>query len=464
MWRHSAKSLLELRFLSQGRRSEGLLRGCFHPLPLNSNGNKTGCESSTICAGFALSSCRGKHSVALWGNGDHGRLGLSSTSTSSRWQPTVCDSLDDIEPISVACGGAHTLVLSRDGRVFSSGLNDHGQVGVELSHTRTPQACLQFVEVIEGLPDRCVHIAAGYNHSAAVSEDGQVYVWGSNGHGQLGLGKKAPRNVSIPTQVDALKGMKILKLALGAEHSLAISANGEVLSWGNGQGGRLGHGQSSGLLRFFRDTSEFLPRLIESLKSTRIQDISAGMTHSACVDSFGTVYTFGNGRMFQLGLGSNRSSLEACEPSALKNLPAGLTVACGGYHTGVLTKQGDLYMWGSNENGCLGFGYKHTDLAPTPMKVDGPLMMENLVAVACGWKHTCALTDDGKVYAWGWGGSAGTHAVDGRSSGGQLGLGNEFDYNEPTLVPIKNMRGVEISCGFNHTAAILKDYFGGGIE
>ncbi|KAL2650925.1 hypothetical protein R1flu_019053 [Riccia fluitans] len=456
MWRQGAKLLLEVRSLRQGidRVSDSLLRGCSNPSPIVSSRNAFGRGSS---AGFAVSSCRGKHWVALWGNGDHGRLGLSSTSTSSRWEPIVCDSLADIEPISVACGGAHTLVLSRDGQVFSTGLNDHGQVGVQLSHATNPPACLEFVEVIEGLPDRCIHIAAGYNHSAAISDEGQVYVWGSNGHGQLGLGKKGPRNVSLPTKIDALKGMKIQKLALGAEHSLAVSNDGEVLSWGNGQGGRLGHGQSSGVLRFFRNTSEFLPRLIDSLKSAQIVDISAGMTHSACVDSYGTVYTFGNGRMFQLGLGTDRSSFEVHEPSALKNLPGGLAVACGGYHTGAVMKQGDLYMWGSNENGCLGFGYKHTDQAPIPMKVDGPFTMQNLVAVSCGWKHTCALTDDGKLFAWGWGGSAGTYAVDGRSSGGQLGVGNEFDHNEPTLVSTKNMTGVKISCGFNHTAAILQD-------
>ncbi|KAG6549771.1 hypothetical protein Mapa_008752 [Marchantia paleacea] len=399
---------------------------------------------------------RAKHWVALWGNGDHGRLGLSSSSnTESRWEPTVCESLAKLEPITVACGGAHTLVLTDEGRVFAAGLNDHGQVGEEQFDTQRPPTCSQFVEVVQGLPGRCVHIAAGYHHSGAISDDGTVYVWGSNAHGQLGLGKKAKKLVHVPTQVEALQGIRVKKLALGAEHSLALSEDGDILSWGNGRSGRLGHGQQSGPLRFFGNTTEFLPRLIDFFREIRIQDVAAGLMHSACVDSHGVVYTFGNGRMCQLGNGS--SSGDIPEPGALA-LPAARQVACGGYHTGAVTRLGDLFMWGSNENGCLGFGYKHTDSTSIPVKVDGALTMQNVVEVACGWKHSCALTDDGKLFAWGWGGAEGTYSSDGSSGGGQLGLGNEFDFNEPTLVPVKSMKGVQISCGFNHTAAIFKEW------
>ena len=94
----------------------------------------------------------------------------------------------------------------------------------------------------------------------------------------------------------------------------------------------------------------------------------------------------------------------------------------------------------------------------------------NVVQIACGWKHNLALTFDGTMYAWGWGGSMGSsHALFGdNSSGGQLGLGNDFDYWEPTplssLMPSvglpmiigQHWKALHIACGFNHSAAVVE--------
>lgn len=101
--------------------------------------------------------------------------------------------------------------------------------------------------------------------------------------------------------------------------------------------------------------------------------------------------------------------------------------------------------------------YKHQNATSLPMLVEGALESLRVTQVQCGWKHTMALTVDGDVFAWGWGGSQGTHGVDGLSSGGQLGLGNENDFLEPTQVKSKNMKAIQISCGFNHSGAILEE-------
>ncbi|CAM6105338.1 unnamed protein product [Calypogeia fissa] len=390
---------------------------------------------------------RSKHWLAMWGNGDQGRLGLSTVD--SQWKPTLCSSLQDQEPVAVACGGAHTLVLTGNGCIFAMGLNDYGQLGLPLDtpHSSDP------VEV-KGLPSRCVFVSAGYHHSAAITEDGAVYVWGSNSNGQLGLGKNALSKTWSPQRVDALKDLQIKMLALGSEHSLGLTEDGEVLSWGSGQNGQLGHGQPNGLFHYLRNSSECYPRLIDGLRGIRARAISAGLMHSACVDQLGNLFTFGQGRMCQLGHGDTRDSFE---PLAVTNLPSCAGVACGGYHTGAISRNGDLYTWGSNEYGCLGFGYQHSNQMVFPLKVDGVLARLRVSEVACGWKHTCALTVDGQLYAWGWGGSQGTYSTDARSSGGQLGAGDEFDYNEPTLVSTNSMRALHVSCGFNHTGAILME-------
>ncbi|KAL6521487.1 hypothetical protein OROGR_018056 [Orobanche gracilis] len=78
---------------------------------------------------------------------------------------------------------------------------------------------------------------------------------------------------------------------------------------------------------------------------------------------------------------------------------------------------GELYTWGSNENGCLGIGC--TEVTYAPERIKGPFSRQPVKEVSCGWKHTAAISG-GYVYTWGWGGSHGTFKEDGHSPGGQL--------------------------------------------
>ncbi|KAM0950937.1 putative non-specific serine/threonine protein kinase [Dioscorea sansibarensis] len=182
--------------------------------------------------------------AALWGNGDYGRLGLGGLE--SRWRPTVCAFFqDDDLPVSIACGGAHTLFLTESGRVYASGLNKFGQLGINSGTSYV----LEPVEVF-GFSEKVVEISAGYHHSSAITEDGKLFTWGNNSCGQLGLGKRADNVVSTPTWIDCLADIKVSKVALGSEHSIAITDEGKVLSWGAGGSGRLGHGHQSSILGF----------------------------------------------------------------------------------------------------------------------------------------------------------------------------------------------------------------------
>lgn len=385
--------------------------------------------------------------AALWGNGDYGRLGLGNLN--SQWKPAICPVFDGVNydsPISIACGGAHTLFLTEKGRVYATGLNDFGQLGIpsEKSHILEPLE-------ISGIPNEVIKISAGYRHSAAITVDGELYMWGSNSCGQLGLGRSANNLVSKPSRVDYLAEFSIKMVALGSEHSIALTDEGDVLSWGAGGSGRLGHGHQSSILEFFKNSSEYTPRLIKKFEGSEIRKIAAGLLHSACINEQGAVFIFGERTMGRLGFGGTK---DATSPSVISELPFSQEVACGGYHTCVVTSDGDLYSWGSNENGCLGLGC--IDMVRTPEKVEGPLLKLPVCEVSCGWKHTAAISG-GNVFTWGWGGSHGTFSEDGHSSGGQLGHGNDIDYSEPTMISLgKNLKAVQVSCGFNHTGAIFE--------
>ncbi|XP_047147031.1 ultraviolet-B receptor UVR8-like [Vigna umbellata] len=192
----------------------------------------------------SFSRVAGKRFAALWGNGDYGRLGLGNLD--SQWKPVVSTAFRNQNLKAIACGGAHTLFLTDYGCVYATGLNDFGQLGVSESKHYSVEPLRVF-----GEEKKIVQISAGYNHSCAITVDGELYMWGKNTSGQLGLGKRAPNIVPLPTKVEYLDGINIKMAALGSEHTVAISDGGEAFSWGMGVSGRLGHGHESSILGFF---------------------------------------------------------------------------------------------------------------------------------------------------------------------------------------------------------------------
>ncbi|XP_068643604.1 ultraviolet-B receptor UVR8 [Aristolochia californica] len=383
--------------------------------------------------------------VALWGNGDYGRLGLGSLQ--SQWKPAVCPAFDDDDsPRAIACGGAHTLFLTEKGHVYATGMNDYGQLGLASEQNYV----LEPLEV-SGFSKEIIRVAAGFYHSAAITVDGELYMWGNNSSGQLGFGKRANKRISAPTKVESLGGLSIKMIALGSEHSIAVTDLGDILSWGAGGSGRLGHGHRSNIMGLLRSTSEYTPRLIKEFEGLKVQKIAAGLMHSVCIDEQGSVFAFGERTVEKLGFSQSKN---ATLPSLVNELPSCEEVACGGYHTCVITRDGEVYAWGSNENGCLGIGCR--DVAQSPERVEGPFLKFHVTEVSCGWKHTAAICG-GRVFTWGWGGSHGTFSDHCYSSGGQLGQGNDVDYYEPTEVKLEeNVRALQVSCGFNHTGAIFE--------
>ncbi|XP_061354679.1 ultraviolet-B receptor UVR8 isoform X1 [Gastrolobium bilobum] len=421
MWRRSCCLLLHLSKLKLGISRLGFSRRSFSSEP-------------------------GKRFAALWGNGDYGRLGLGNLD--SQWEPAVCPAFHNQTLKAIACGGAHTLFLTDNGCVYAAGLNDFGQLGI--SESKNYSVSVEPLRVF-GHEKKIVQISAGYNHSCAITVDGELYMWGKNSSGQLGLGKRAPNMVPLPTKVEYLDGITIKMAALGSEHSVAISDGGEAFSWGMGMSGRLGHGHESSILGFFKSHSEYTPRLIKDLEGIKVKYVAAGLLNSACTDENGSVFIFGERGIDKLLL---KGMSNATKPSLISELPYSEEVACGGYHICVLTNSGELYTWGTNENGCLGIG--SSDVVRLPEKVQGPFSKSSVSQISCGWKHTAAISE-GRVFTWGWGGSNGTFSEVGHSSGGQLGHGSDVDYINPTGVCFgEDAKALQVSCGFNHTGAIFE--------
>lgn len=397
--------------------------------------------------------------LATAGNPDCGRLGHANFQAAYEL-PTVVQSLSAICVKAVTAGGAHTATVSDDGSVLTFGLNDRGQLG----HSQESTEVLVPREV--ALPEPAVSVAAGNHHTLCITESGNLWAWGCNREGQLGLGSLLIESPE-PRLVASLKDVKVTEVAAGAQHSLAVTSTGEVYSWGCGDSGRLGHGTPKALSLWGRSRNEIKPRLIRALETQSVERVAAGFMHSACVTSTSKAFFWGSGRYFQLG---RPNDADASSPIDVPRISQSVQhVACGGSHSLALLHGGSVFAWGADQNGCLGLGKTR--------RGNGPDVIPNLraVQISAGWKHSAAISHDRTLWTWGWGGSQGSAlSFEGTGGGGgQLMLGNDFDYWAPAqvthislpdgrIIPQFDDKGmilwhpIHVSCGLNHTAAIFE--------
>mmetsp|Transcript_47486 Transcript_47486/g.148563 ORF Transcript_47486/g.148563 Transcript_47486/m.148563 type:complete len:556 (+) Transcript_47486:189-1856(+) len=282
-----------------------------------------------------------------WGENVHGQLGTGDT-RSSRQPRKVSTTCEDDTFISLASGRSHTLAVTSKGVTFAWGLGKSGRLGlgVPISHH---QPCL--LGHLRGV--RIVEVACGSSHSLAVDENGGLWGWGCHKFGQLGLGDVGQESLKLPHQVDLLRSTLIASVAAGDKHSIALSSQGIVFSWGLNGYGCLGAGNArKNYPDFVEDDSLLFPepfRVCNQPTRVNIEDsiaaISAGLFHSAAVGEKGKLYTWGKGGEGQLGSGM---MADLYVPAAVKDLKhKNITkAACGSFHTAALTNEGELYVWG----------------------------------------------------------------------------------------------------------------------
>ncbi|XP_078088319.1 RCC1 and BTB domain-containing protein 2-like isoform X3 [Mustelus asterias] len=176
--------------------------------------------------------------VYAWGNNGYSQLG-NGTTTQGLSPCQVSTNLLHKKVTEVACGSHHSMVLTSDGEVYAWGYNNCGQVGSgSTSNQPTPRrvtSCLQNKVVAT--------VACGQSSSMAVLDNGEVYGWGYNGNGQLGLGSNG--NQPTPCRLAALQGIHVCQIVCGYAHTLALTDEGSLYSWGANAYGQLGSGVKS---------------------------------------------------------------------------------------------------------------------------------------------------------------------------------------------------------------------------
>jgi alpha-tubulin suppressor-like RCC1 family protein len=333
---------------------------------------------STIAAGeyhtCALTTSGG---VKCWGKGDAGKLGDGTTT--NHYTPVDVQGL--ASGIStIAAGQNHTCALTASGGVKCWGDNLYGELGDGTFTRRSTPVDVQ------GLASGFSAIATGYRHTCALTASGGVKCWGYNVYGQLGDGTTISR--STPVDVIGLAS-GVSAIATGYGHTCAVTTSGGVKCWGYNENGQLGDGTT-----IDRST----PVDVQGLASG-VTAVAAGNLHTCALTTSGWVKCWGYNVYGQLGDGTSTSRFV---PVDVQGLTSGAsTIAAGYFHTCVLTTSSGVKCWGDNEYGQLGDGTIYS--RSTPEDVQG--LTDGISAISTGGYHTCALTASGGVKCWGdnWG-------------------------------------------------------------
>ncbi|KAK8921153.1 Ultraviolet-B receptor UVR8 [Platanthera zijinensis] len=284
-------------------------------------------------------------------------------------------------------------------------------------------------------------IACGSRHAALVTKQGEIFTWGEESGGRLG--HTVHVDVSQPKLVNSLSGMNVEYVACGEHHTCAVTLSGDLYTWGDGvhNFGLLGHGS---------EASHWIPKNVQ-MGALHVSSISCGPWHTAVVTSSGQLFTFGDGTFGALGHGDRTSINIPREVDALKGLRA-ISTACGVWHTAALVEMESqssnsdsfistrLFTWGDGDKGRLGHGDREHKLVPAHVT---SLTEQSICQVACGHDMTVALATSGRVYTMG------------STIYGQLG-NCKANGKIPTVVDGKlaNSFIQEMSCGSHHVAVL----------
>ncbi|XP_047573908.1 probable E3 ubiquitin-protein ligase HERC6 isoform X2 [Lutra lutra] len=286
-----------------------------------------------------------------------------------------------------ASGERHSLLLLSNGKVHSWGDNSHGQLGRRAAQRQEQPKPIQALETL-----RVDLVSCGKEHSLAVCYKGRVFAWGAGSEGQLGIGEFKEINL-IPTKIKTLTDIKIIQVSCGHHHSLALSEDGRLFSWGSNSHGQLGLGKEC--------PSQASPQRVWSLDGIPLTQVAAGGAHSFALSLSGASFGWGSNSEGQLDLHKNNVPVvQSSKPhtvGALKNLGV-VYISCGYEHTAVLTQTGKVFTFGGNSYGQL--GYSPTAEKKGPQLVEG---IDGLVSqIDCGSYHTLAYVyTTGKVVSFG---------------------------------------------------------------
>ncbi|GLD91660.1 hypothetical protein PINS_up000193 [Pythium insidiosum] len=373
--------------------------------------------------------CEASGELYCCGQNSYGELGVGDDIERHQLTSISLCGWDDIR--QVVSGNEMLAVLTNGGVVLTCGLNKSGQCGH--GHFDERVMMLRPVQALRSQKIKFVAASNGCEHMIALTETGLAYSWGYNDRGQLGH-ENLTTKIHLPKLIESLKDKRLNFAAVSYHHSAVISDTGELYTFGMNDCGQLGLDHTQHMAT---------PQHVKALEGHEVTMAACGLYHTIVCTASGELFTFGKNDYGQLGLGHSRQ-VKLPTPVALPNEMV-CFVACGYYHSVVVSTSGHTYSFGRNDYGQLGVGSKIHQNIPSVVALSANTRMSR---ATCGCYHTVLLSEQGQVFVFG------------RNNKGQLGNRSSADSLLPVPLkarPEKNSRRcVDIAAGFYTTSLVFE--------
>ena len=225
-------------------------------------------------------------------------------------------------------------------------------------------------------------VSVGEKHTGVIIQYGGLHVFGCNENGQCGQNETDYFRVKPDLVVPGLENAKMCQVACGAAMTLALTRHGTLYSFGNKDvDGLLGR---SNFVRW----PNFQANVIPNVYFNCVTEISVGERHCLLRTRYNRIFGWGKNNHGQLGMGDTQTRHKPTEILALTQIEM-LQIECGGSHTAVLTKSGQIWCFGNNNNGQCGSNPDEKLQILRPTKVEGKWGQNKLTQIGCGRYHVC---------------------------------------------------------------------------
>eukprot|EP01135_Chromosphaera_perkinsii_P012210 Nk52_evm29s2612 gene=Nk52_evmTU29s2612 len=387
------------------------------------------------------------------GEGDTGQLGNGEDVTTQK-RPKPVEKIKSKKFMQVSCGGMHTLALSNEGKLYSWGVNDEfalGRlVGDESSSDPSigPEAEPQIISKNVGNV-KFVQVVCGDSHTMALSSTGDVWGWGVYRDQNGAMGFPSPDKSQMencmkePCIVFSKPKDPVVKISSGIDHTVALTKDGHLYSWGCGDVGQLGRVGERSISRRRLDT-QLYPSQVPIKPKKHVKDVFAGGYMTFAILEDGNIVAWGLNNYAQLGVNTGEDSC-IFSPQLIPSLQGKrvVEIACGQHFTLMRSSNGKVYSVGRGDYGQLGHGDDKSKEFPMLIKA---LEDKDATFITCG--ESVSFAQFGKVaYGWGFGVSNQTgNAVD----------DEDVTTPKPVVGKLLGDKGIiDVSAGGQHSAFIV---------
>ena len=365
---------------------------------LDRSGIEIGDIKQIACGDYHTFILKNDGSVWACGYNNRGQLGLGDTTERNAFTQVTTNINNDVKQI--ARGDYHTFIIKNDGSVWTCGLNDKGQLGLNDTTDRSTFTKVNINNVKQ--------IVCGDSYTFILKNDGSAWCCGLNNYAQLGLNDTTDRTTF--TQVTTNINNDVKQISCGIYHTFILKNDGTIWACGRNDKGQLGLNDTTRRTTFTQVTTNI---------NNDVKQVICSHNNTFILKNDGSVWSCGLNDYGQLGLGdygstTNRTTFTKVTTNINNDV---IQISCGNSYTFILKNDGSLWSCGYNYHGELGLGTSGFDTDRTTFTQVTTNINNDVKQVSCGCSHTFILKNDGSLWSCGY------------NYFGQLGLGDTTDRN-----------------------------------